>query len=330
MPEQSPHLPVMLDEVVEALDPRPGNTIVDGTFGAGGYSRALLDRQVRIVGLDRDRSALSMAAATGLTDEPLLNLHECRFSELLTIVEPSSVDGVVLDIGVSSMQLDRAERGFSFLRDGPLDMRMSAEGPSAADVVNELSQADLLRVIGIYGEERNAPKIARKIVEARRATPITTTERLAELVEDAVPRRAGDRIHPSTRTFQGLRIYVNDELGELAGGLVAAEQALKPGGVLAVVTFHSLEDRMVKKFFADRFGGSRGSRHMPNEDDRAPTFEQIGKQGLGPTDAEIARNPRARSARLRAGRRLDATARTDRSFARLPDLPPVHALGASR
>ena len=241
------------------------------------------------------------------------------------VASERSLDAVVLDIGVSSMQLDQDARGFSFLRDGPLDMRMSMDGPSAADVVNHLDQGDLLRVIGIYGEERNAPRIAHAIEAARRSEPITTTARLAKIVADAAPGRHGERIHPATRTFQGLRIYVNDELGELVRGLEAAERALKPGGTLAVVTFHSLEDRIVKRFLTARSGSAGGSRHMPTTEEVAPTFEPIGKQGRGPSDAEIARNPRARSARLRAARRTDAPARDEPGGA-LPNLPPLEAL----
>ena len=325
----SPHLPVMVEEVCAALAPSSARTIIDGTLGAGGYTRSLLARGARVIALDRDPDAIAMAERSGLRTAPNITIHHLRFSEMEEVAEPSSVQGVVLDIGVSSMQLDQAERGFSFRGDGPLDMRMSQAGPSAADVVNGLSETDLLRVIGIYGEERAAPRIAREIVRARADQPFTDTRQLAQLIERVSPARPGDRIHPATRTFQGLRIYVNDELGELVRGLEAAERVLAPDGVLAVVTFHSLEDRIVKRFIADRSKAGGGSRHLPSSEDRVATFEPFGKQGRGASDEEIASNPRARSARLRAARRTSAPARRTPGGS-LPNLPSIDTLGGGR
>ena len=309
-PGSMSHVPVMVAEVVEAIAPLDGALVVDGTFGAGGYSRAFLANGARVVGLDRDPVVHTMAKASGLADHPRLTLRRMEFADLDHAAE-EPVDAVVLDIGVSSMQLDETERGFSFMRDGPLDMRMSAEGPTAADAVNRLPLADLTRIIGILGEEKHAPRVARAIEAARADAPIRTTGQLASVIERAVPRRHNDRIHPATRTFQGLRIWLNDELGQLARALAAAERCLKPGGRLAVVTFHSLEDRMVKRFLQQRAGGARPSRHMPATEERAATFEPIGKQGRGPSEDETMRNPRARSARLRAARRTDAPPRDD-------------------
>ena len=323
-----PHVPVLVAEVAEAIEPLANALVIDGTFGAGGYSRAFLERGACVIGIDRDPHAHALARATGLAEHPRLTLREMEFADLdRAASEP--VDAVALDIGVSSMQLDEGERGFSFRRDGPLDMRMSGEGPTAADAVNRLPVSDLTRIIGILGEERHAPRVARAIERARANEPIETTARLAAVIEGAVPRRPNDRIHPATRAFQGLRIWLNDELGQLARALAAAERCLKPGGRLAVVTFHSLEDRMVKRFLADRAGGARPSRHAPAATERAATFEPIGKQGRSPSEDEIMRNPRARSARLRAARRTDAPPRDD-----VPTLghrlPPVSVLEAGR
>ena len=323
-----PHVPVMVAEVTEALEPLDGALVIDGTFGAGGYSAAFLDRGAHVIGIDRDPHAHAMARASGMADRPGLTLRRMDFARLDGAAD-GPVDAVALDIGVSSMQIDRAERGFSFMRDGPLDMRMGGEGPTAADVVNHAGVSDLTRIIGILGEERHAPRVARAIDAARHREPIQTTGRLASVVEGALGRKPGDRIHPATRTFQALRIHVNDELGQLARALAAAERALKAGGRLAVVTFHSLEDRMVKRFLADRAGGARGSRHMPAAEEREPTFEPIGKQGRQPSEDEMSANPRARSARLRAARRTGAPARGD-----VPalghDLPPVTAHATHR
>ena len=299
---------------------------MDGTFGAGGYTRAFLERGAKVVAFDRDPTAIAAARSSGLADDPSLVLHEAPFSSMAEFVDAENADAVVLDVGVSSMQIDQAERGFSFMQDGPLDMRMSENGPSAANVVNHLAVGDLTRVIGLLGEDKKAGRIARAIEAARQEEPITTTGRLARIIEKAVPRRHDDRIHPATRTFQGIRIYVNDELNELTRALHAAEKLLKPGGRLVVVTFHSLEDRIVKRFIADAAGSSQGSRHQPAIGKPEPTFEPVGKQGRSPSDEEVERNPRARSARLRVARRLDAPARDvtpDPTHA----LPPIQALG---
>ena len=302
-----PHIPVMLDEVLTALDPRDGETIIDGTLGNAGYARAILERGARVVGFDRDPSAVRAARARELEG---LSVVEDRFSRMDRHVE--AADGVVLDIGVSSMQLDRAERGFSFRADGPLDMRMGGDGPSAADAVNRLPRAQLTRILGLLGEERQAGRVAAAIERAR---PLATTLELAKAVASVLPRARG--IDPATRTFQALRIFVNRELDELAEGLAAAERILRPGGRLVVVAFHSLEDRIVKRFLADRAGNASGSRHLPGERVEPATFETIGK-ALSASAAETERNPRARSARLRAARRTDAPAR---------DLPAAKALG---
>ena len=328
MERASAHVPVMLDEVLVALDPRPGELIVDGTFGAGGYSRAILDAGADVVGIDRDPNAVAAAQASDLSRHEALRLHHGRFSEIGDVIA-DPIDGVVLDVGVSSMQLDQAERGFSFRHDGPLDMRMSADGPSAADVVNMAKPADLTRIIGLLGEERMASRISRAIVAERDAVPIETTGRLASIVEKALPRKGRDKIHPATRTFQAIRIFVNDELNELRRALLAAERCLKPGGRLVVVTFHSLEDRIVKTFISDRSKPSSGSRHLPVPVQQTLTFAPIGKQGRGPRDAEIADNPRARSARLRAAKRLDVPARNE-AFEPVHALPPLSSFGSDR
>ena len=303
-PVQSPHIPVLLDEVVAALSVSPGEVHVDATFGAGGYTRALLSHGARVIAFDRDPDAIAEGQA--LADaEPELTLVHADFSRLDREV-PAPVDGVVMDIGVSSMQLDRAERGFSFQADGPLDMRMAQDGESAADFVNTADEAAIADVIYQYGEEPQSRRIARAIVAAR---PLTRTGELAAVVRKALGHKPHDKKDPATRTFQALRIHVNRELGELADGLAAAERALKPGGRLAVVTFHSLEDRLVKRFLRERSGGTpAGSRHRPavaaaND----PTFESVGR-AVRAGDAELARNPRARSATLRTARRTAAPA----------------------
>jgi 16S rRNA (cytosine1402-N4)-methyltransferase len=306
-----PHLSVMLDEVLAAAAPQTGDLVIDGTFGAGGYSRAFLERGCEVIGLDRDPSVQPHADRL-TTDFPgAFRLVRCRFSEMaeaLAEVGPASCDIVVLDIGVSSMQLDQAERGFSFQKDGPLDMRMSDEGPTAADLVNTLDHGPLAHLIKEYGEERESGRIASAILRRRAEQPFSRTLDLAEVVEKAVGGRRGAPIHPATRTFQALRIAVNDELGELAAGLEAAEQVLKPGGRLVVVTFHSLEDRMVKRFLNTRAGkGGSGSRHLPPQAAVArPSFELIGKGLVEAGAAEAQVNPRARSAKLRAAIRTEA------------------------
>lgn len=322
MNADAPHIPVMLDEVIAALDPAPGDHVVDGTFGAGGYSRAILDKGARVTGFDRDPDVIRDAAAMLKEFEGRLELVHAPFSQMGEHFDDASVDGVVLDIGVSSMQIDQAERGFSFSKDGPLDMRMAREGLSAADVVNSFSVSDITRIAGILGEERHAGRVARAIDKERAAGRIETTGHLARIVEKAVGRGPKDKIHPATRTFQGLRIFVNDELGELGRALFAAERILRPGGRLVVVTFHSLEDRIVKRFFQDRTGGSGGSRHLPEVADAPATFAVSGKSMIKASDAEAERNPRARSAKLRAAIRTAAAARgAEMGLFGLADLP---------
>ncbi|MBN9245132.1 MAG: 16S rRNA (cytosine(1402)-N(4))-methyltransferase RsmH [Mesorhizobium sp.] len=317
------HIPVLLAEVIEALAPKPGETVVDGTFGAGGYTRAILAAGASVVAIDRDPDAIAAGRALERDSVNRLRLVEAPFSALDQAVE--SADGVVLDIGVSSMQLDQAERGFSFRADGPLDMRMAQAGLSAADVVNTFKTGDLTRIFGLLGEERHAGRIARMIEKRREKRPFERTLELADAIETLVGRKPGDKIHPATRAFQALRIYVNDELGELAAALMAAERVLKPGGRLAVVTFHSLEDRIVKRFLADRSAAPAGSRHMPQVQAQAATFEKP-VRAVTPGEAELAVNPRSRSARLRAAVRTAAAPRSDDlSVFDLPRLP-----GASR
>ena len=307
----SPHLSVMLNEVLAAADPKPGDLVIDGTFGAGGYTRAFLQAGCEVIGLDRDPTVQPHADRLSAEYPETFRLIRRRFSEMaeaLAEVGPSSCDIVVLDIGVSSMQLDQAERGFSFMKDGPLDMRMSDEGQTAADLVNTLDHGPLAHLIKEYGEERESGRIASAILRRRVEQPFSRTLDLAEVIERALGGRRGAPIHPATRTFQALRIAVNDELGELAEGLAAAEQVLKPGGRLVVVTFHSLEDRMVKRFLNERAGkGGGGSRHLPPQAVVArPSFTLIGKGLVEASEAEAKDNPRARSAKLRAAIRTDA------------------------
>ena len=305
---KDPHVPVLLDEVVDALSVAPGETIVDGTFGAGGYTRALLGAGAgRVIGFDRDPTAIANAAS--LVPDPRLTLIHERFSQMhraLADRDLLPVDGLTLDIGVSSMQFDQAERGFSFQNDGPLDMRMSREGMSAAEFLNEADEAEIARVIKEYGEEPRARTVAKAIVKAR---PLARTAELAAVVRKALGHHPGMKTDPATRTFQAIRIHLNAELDELEQGLRAAEKSLRPGGRLAVVTFHSLEDRIVKRFLKERSGAMpSGSRHLPEvKATKRPTFEQVAKP-VSPSDAELARNPRARSARLRSAVRTDAPA----------------------
>jgi 16S rRNA (cytosine1402-N4)-methyltransferase len=313
MSAETPHVSVLRDEAVEALNPAPGEVIVDGTFGAGGYSRVMLERGARVVAFDRDPTVQPFARALAADFADRFELVERPFSEMeegLADLGVERVDGVALDIGVSSMQLDQAERGFSFMREGPLDMRMAAHGPTAADLVNETEQAELARIFWVYGEEKQSRHIARALVRRRAEQPFTTTLDLADAVEQAVGGRRGAPVHPATRVFQALRIAVNDELGELEAGLAAAERVLAPGGRLAVVTFHSLEDRIVKSFLTERAGKTpAGSRHLPpSVRGPAPSFELLFKGAKEPSEAEVAANPRARSAKLRAARRTDAPA----------------------
>ena len=323
------HVPVLLDEVLAALAPKSGETIIDGTFGAGGYTRAILDTGASVIAIDRDPDAIRDGRALEAASGGRLRLVQGAFSEL-DIHADETVDGVVLDIGVSSMQLDQAERGFSFRFDGPLDMRMAQAGPTAADVVNSIKAGDLTRIFGLLGEERHAGRIARMIEKRRAARPFACTRDLAEAIEAVVGRHPKDRIHPATRVFQALRIFVNDELGELARALFSAERALKPGGRLVVVTFHSLEDRIVKRFIADRSGTVGGSRHMPEVREEAPTFGKAGR-AIAASEAEAERNPRARSAKLRAAVRTDAPVRReDHSIFGFPRLPDVRSSGEGR
>ena len=299
----APHVPVLLAEVIAALSPAPDETIVDATFGAGGYSRALLATGARVIAFDRDPDAIRAGRAAG---DDGLTLVEAEFSRLDGSID-APVDGVVFDIGVSSMQLDQAARGFSFQSDGPLDMRMAQAGMSAADFVNEADEAEIADVLYHYGDEPRSRRVARAIVAAR---PLTRTGALAVVVRKALGHRPHDKKDPATRTFQAIRIHVNRELGELADGLAAAERVLKPGGRLAVVTFHSLEDRMVKRFLRDRSGNAPGgSRHLPMASvvATAPSFERVGR-AVRAGEEEIARNPRARSATLRMAVRTAAPA----------------------
>jgi 16S rRNA (cytosine1402-N4)-methyltransferase len=304
------HVSVLRDEVVEALSSKPGETIVDGTFGAGGYTRAILATGATVIAFDRDPTARRFA--DGLPADRF-RLVEARFSEMAEIVGQGAADGIALDLGVSSMQLDEAERGFSFMRDGPLDMRMGAHGQTAADLVNTAEQVELARVLYVYGEERQSRRIAGAIVRRRAEQPFTRTLELAEFIEKALGGRRGAKAHPATRSFQALRIAVNEELSELEDGLVAAERTLKPGGRLCVVTFHSLEDRIVKNFLSVRAGRTpSGSRHAPPvEAGAAPSFQLLFNGAKSPGDAEVAANPRARSAKFRAAVRTDAPVWSD-------------------
>ena len=313
------HIPVLLAEVLDALQPMPDAVIVDGTFGAGGYTRAILDRGASVVGFDSVPDAVAAGRALEAESGGRLRLVQAPFSELAEHVD--AADGVVLDIGVSSMQLDEADRGFSFRFDGPLDMRMSQAGASAADVVNSFKPEDLTRIFGLLGEERHAGRIARMIERRRAQRPFLRTTDLAQAIADSIGHSPKDRIHPATRVFQALRIFVNDELGELAKALSAAEQILKPGGRLAVVSFHSLEDRIVKQFIASRSSQPSASRHLPARAAVEPTFDRLGA-AVSASEAEVEANPRARSAKLRAARRTTAAPRPfDRDEFRLPRLP---------
>jgi 16S rRNA (cytosine1402-N4)-methyltransferase len=305
-------VPVLVNEVIAALAISGGETVVDGTFGAGGYTRAMLAAGAgRVVGLDRDPDAIE--AGGSLVPDSRLTLIEERFSQMDRALADRGiglVDAIALDIGVSSMQLDRADRGFSFQADGPLDMRMSRSGLTAAEYLNTAEEAEIVRVLRDYGEEPRARAIARAIVAAR---PVERTAELAAIVRRAAGFRQGQKSDPATRTFQAIRIHLNAELEELEEGLEAAERALKPGGRLAVVTFHSLEDRIVKRFFRERSGGTpAGSRHRPAlVDPEQPTFERVAKP-VSPSEPELAVNPRARSARLRSPIRTSAPARQER------------------
>ncbi len=306
------HTPVLLNEVIEALNPRDGGIYVDGTLGGGGYTRAILDAaDCTVLGIDRDPDAISR-------NEPLLEIYGARlmlvpgrFGDMDALVRGlgfDAVDGVTLDLGVSSPQIDEAERGFSFAKDGPLDMRMERVGESAADVVNTASEEDLSNIVFRLGEERHARRVARAIVRARTEQVFETTAQLADVVRSAVPKSRKTHVDPATRTFQAIRIHVNDEIGELERGLIGAEALLRPNGRLAVVSFHSLEDRPVKAFLRTRSGGDgRGSRHLPDAPaGRAPAWRLPTRRAIRPSDKETSSNPRARSASLRVGERTDA------------------------
>lgn len=307
----APHIPVLLDEVVAAIAPAPGMTIVDATFGAGGYTQALLEAGAVVHAFDRDPDAIAAGQAMVARYEGRLALHPARFSAMraeLAAIGITQVDAVVMDIGVSSMQLDQGERGFAFMHDGPLDMRMSQDGESAADFLNTADEEAIADVLYRYGEERQSRRVARAIIAAR---PLATTGELARVVRRALGHKPHDNKDPATRTFQAVRIHVNDELAELEAGLAAAEALLKEGGVLAVVSFHSLEDRIVKHFLRAASGAGRAvSRHLPGEvAGPAPSFARVSK-GIRPSEAEILRNPRARSSTLRHAIRTGAPARS--------------------
>jgi 16S rRNA (cytosine1402-N4)-methyltransferase len=325
-PADQRHIPVLGREAIEMLCPRDGGVYVDATFGAGGYSRAILDiAGTRVIGIDRDRTAI--AGGFDLVDRSggRLTLVEDRFSNLADVCAAqgiSSADGVVMDVGVSSMQLDQAERGFSFRLGGPLDMRMGHDGPTAADVIARASEADLANIIYIFGEERHSRAVARAIVAARKEAPVTTTRALADVVSKVVWSKPGE-IHPATRTFQALRIFVNEELDELILALAAAERVLKPGGRLVVVSFHSLEDRIVKNFMVARAKPGGGSRHLPEVNQAAPSFVILTKRPVTAGDDEVTANPRARSAKLRAAERTEAAAHPAAALPAWPVLDDV-------
>jgi len=320
------HIPVLGRQAVAMLSPRDGGIYVDATFGAGGYSRAILDiAGTRIIGIDRDRSAISVGFDLVERSAGRLTLVEDRFSALAEVCAAQGfamIDGVVMDVGVSSMQLDEADRGFSFRLDGPLDMRMGHEGPTAADVVARASEADLANIIYIFGEERHSRAVARAIVAARKEAPIATTRALADIVAKVVRSKPGE-IHPATRTFQGLRIFVNAELDELHLALNAAERVLKPGGRLVVVSFHSLEDRIVKNFLVERASVGGGSRHLPEIEQAAPSFTVLTRRPVTADADEVSANPRARSAKLRCAERTAAPAHRAAALPAWPVLDTV-------
>jgi 16S rRNA (cytosine1402-N4)-methyltransferase len=320
------HIPVLAPQALSFLAPRDGGVYVDGTFGAGGYTRAILDAaRCTVLGIDRDASAIARGADLVAQADGRLTLVEGRFSALDAIARDAgfaAVDGVVLDIGVSSMQLDQGERGFSFRFDAPLDMRMGGDGPSAADLLAVVSERDLAAILDVLGEERFARPLARAIVRARAEAPIQTTRQLVAVIERVVHARPG-QIHPATRSFQALRIFVNDELGELVAALHAAERILKAGGRLVVVSFHSLEDRIVKNFLAGRGRAPSGSRHAPERPQPEATFVALTRKPVAAEADEIAANPRARSAKLRAAQRTAAPARVQDVAGLLPRLPSL-------
>ncbi len=319
-PQTAPHIPVLIRPILSAVAPVRG-VWLDGTFGAGGYTRALLDAGAdKVIAVDRDPMVFEMAKSWAGSYGDRLHMVQGTFSKLDDY--GADLDGVVLDLGVSSMQLDQADRGFSFMNDGPLDMRMSQSGTSAADIVNEAAEADLADIIYQYGEERASRRIAKAIVKARAIAPIETTLQLADLVSGCLPRPKPNQSHPATRTFQAIRIAVNDEYGELVAGLEAAERALAPEGYLAVVTFHSVEDRMTKRFFQARAGGeANANRYAPQLEREAPAFTQKSRKAVGPDAQELEENPRSRSAKLRVAQRTDtAAAPVDRKKIGMPIL----------
>ncbi len=310
--DDMPHIPVLIGAILAAVAPVSG-VWADGTFGAGGYSRAVLEAGAEtVIGIDRDPLAFELAADWADDYGDRLKLVAGTFSDLdehVASVGHPQVDGVMLDLGVSSMQLDLAERGFSFMRDGPLDMRMGQSGPSAEDLVNDAPEEALADILYHYGEERASRRIARAITRERAVRRISSTLQLSEIITNNLPRAKPNQSHPATRSFQAIRIAVNDEYGQLAEGLMAAERALRPGGQLAVVTFHSVEDRIAKRFLQDRASsGGGGSRYAPQEAAREPGFVLTPRRAIAPDAEEIARNPRARSAKLRVARRTDAPA----------------------
>jgi 16S rRNA (cytosine1402-N4)-methyltransferase len=328
----APHIPVLGPRAVELLAVREGGFYVDATFGAGGHSRAMLAAgNVRILALDRDPTAIALGADLVERAAGRLTLVQANFADLDSVAREfgfAAADGVLLDLGVSSMQLDHAERGFSFRLEGPLDMRMSSSGPSAADILARASERDLASIIATLGEERHARAVARAIAAARQRQAIRTTAELAAIVARVVRGRPGD-IHPATRTFQALRIFVNDELRSLAEALGAAERLLAPGGRLVTIAFHSLEDRIVKRFLAARGRPAAPSRHLPERTRAAPSFQILTRRPIVPDDAELAANPRARSAKLRAAERTSAAAHPQQAEV-LPRLPtPDELMGRS-
>jgi len=318
--QPAPHIPVLIGAIIDQCSPIEG-VWLDGTFGAGGYTRELLDAGAEcVIAVDRDPSVFEMAADWAVVFGDRLRFTEGTFGNLDRYAD-QPLDGVVLDLGVSSMQLDQAERGFSFMRDGPLDMRMGQSGPSAADLVNDAEEAVLADVLFHLGEERAARRIARAIVRARTEAPIRSTGALAEVITGVLPRAKPGQSHPATRSFQAIRIAVNDELSELVQALEAAERALRPGGKLAVVTFHSIEDRIVKRYFQQASGSGGSNRYAPEAAERAARLVPKPRKAISASDSEVAANPRARSARLRIAIRTDAAAGTaDRSSLGLPGL----------